>query len=137
MIKVEETETQRTCIIHIGGDGSNTGSIKQIDDNIWKNILSVYERRSCQRKSKYTNIIELLPSQLLPGHGYHTSCYSNFTAVPKMDPCMDENETTAVITRSHVPSSSKSPGSILPELCIFCVKKRKKLKNGWESLGSM
>ena len=54
-----------------------------------------------------------------------------------MDPCVDENETTAVITRSHVPSSSKSPGSILPELCIFCVKKRKKLKNGWESLGSM
>ena len=31
---MEETETQRTCIIHIGGDGSSTGSIKQIDDNI-------------------------------------------------------------------------------------------------------
>ena len=111
--------------------------IKQIDDNIWKKILSASERRSCRRKSKYTNIIESLPSQLLPGHGYHTSCYSNFTAVPKMDPCGDENEITAVITRSHVPSSSKSPGSILPTLCIFCVKKRKKLKNGWESLGSM
>ena len=55
----------------------------------------------------------------------------------KWIPVWTKNETTAVITRSHVPSSSKSPGSILPELCIFCVKKRKKLKNGWESLGSM
>ena len=78
-------------MLHIG-EGSTIGNIKMINGNIRNNIQSASKGRlSTQQNSKYTDIIGKLPSALSSEHGYHVSCYSNFTAISKNDSSPDEN----------------------------------------------
>ena len=130
-------EIELRCILHVG-EGSNIGDIKGISETSWATIQSASKRRMSQKSSKYSEIIDNLPSVLSCVCGYNVPCYSNFTAIPKNDQVSQEENQTAsmLITCSQIASSSKSSSHLLPELCLFCDKKRKKVKNKWEELGS-
>ena len=87
-------EVKLKCILHVGA-GGDTGSLKQINDDIWAKIKHASAVRTGKsRKSKYDVIISSLPSEISPGHGYHPSCYSNFTAIPKQVEQQKKNEAT-------------------------------------------
>ena len=99
-------EVKLKCILHFGA-GCDTGALKQISEDIWEKIrLASVARSGKSRKSKYDEIISSLPSDILPGHGYHPPCYSNFTAIPKQVTKQKKSETT-VSTRSQMASNSQ------------------------------
>ena len=107
------------CIVHVGSAKSSE-SIKKIDDDKWKKLLSVVTtRKTLVRKTKYDQIIADFPEQLEEDHGYHSKCYKNFTAMPKVEVSSAET-TTTVRTRSSEPSATTSSTGVLPRKCIFC-----------------
>ena len=72
-------------------------------------------------------------------YGYHTKCYKNFTAVSVSQ--STKPSTSTVSTRSKVPlnratqKNESSWSNILPNLCIFCAKGRKKYKGNIIDIG--
>ena len=64
--------------------------------------------------------------------GYHTKCYKNFTAASVSQSTKPSTSTES--TRSKVPlnratqKNESSKSNILPNLCIFCAKGRKRHK---------
>ena len=76
--------------------------------------------------------METLGHSFKYNYGYHTKCYKNFTAVSVSQ--STKPWTSTVSTRSDVPlnratqKSECSRSNILPNLCIFSAKGRKKYK---------
>ena len=79
---------------------------------------------------KYFSIIESLPDTFNPSMEYHSHYYKNFTAIqkPKKNTAQNSNKAT---TRSQLNSPPPSRSGILPSLCIFCDKHRKKINGQW------
>ena len=73
--------TNPRCIIHV--ERNTTETLKVVDDNAWQRLKEAdRKRRSWLRSSKFHNIH--LPDYYDPSMCYHTSCYKDFTAVPKI-----------------------------------------------------
>ena len=81
-----------------------------------------------------------LPSSFQPQHGYHQSCYSKFTAVPKTQTHQNirsRRESGDKLLRSDVESTVAGASGLFKEVCIFCKQKTKsKGSTGVERLGS-
>ena len=57
---------------------------EKIDEVIWEKLRSVVNIRSqLLRVTKYDSIVNNFPDELEETFGYHSTCYKNFTAVPK------------------------------------------------------
>ena len=66
--------------------------------------------------------------------GYHSHCYKNFAAIQKSKKNTTQNSNKAT-TRSQLNSPPSSRSGILPSLCIFCDKHRKKINGQWRLSG--
>ena len=74
---------------------------------------------------------------LIPSYGYHSACYKNFTAIskPKIKP-KAITRSTKISTRSENTSPLLQPATgVLPPICIFCDKRRKKIGGSWKEPG--
>ena len=62
--------------------------------------------------------------------GYHSHCYKNFRAIQKTkkNTTQNSNKTT---TRPQLNSPPPSRSGVLPSLCMFCDKRRKKINGQW------
>ena len=84
----------RSGILHIE-EGRCEGSIKSFLENrsLWEKVCASAQFR-LQRKeeekqeTKYDQIINSIPTLLIPSYGYPSACYKNFTAIskPKIKP---------------------------------------------------
>ena len=113
------------CVLHCG-DGSSDGTIVPFVDHTpgkCRTVLSIRKARNLKCKEL------LLPENVYNNKtGYHAECYRKFTALGRnAPPKNDDVESKSVHTRSKstLPSGLSSTG-IMPEICIFCVKKQKK-----------
>ena len=77
------------CILHIGEDEFE-GNIKSFleDRSMWeKNCASVQfplqrkEKKKKNPETKYDQIINSIPTFLIPSYGYRNACCKNFTAI--------------------------------------------------------
>ena len=76
-----ETMAECTCILHIGKPSKDT--VKRFDDTSWAKVMAAKDVRMLSVKSKYSSLCTSLPETYSTSDGYHSSCYKNFTAVPK------------------------------------------------------
>ena len=64
------------CVLHVG-DGASTGSIKLFGDNSgsWQKVRLSRSYRTCDGRDggKYQHVIDNLPENFLPNHGYHSA----------------------------------------------------------------
>ena len=117
-----ESQPELTCILHV--EDADSGSVvKKIDDNRWKKITeTVAARKKWLKQTKYDELLINFPENHHPTFGYHTSCYKNFTAVPK---ALSSNSTSIEEfvhkqTRSVSRSQRGSSSGVLVAKCIFC-----------------
>ena len=88
------------------------------------------------RKEQYLKYAEfVLPSDTDDIHGFHMTCYRNFTALSKTqrennkDIISNQHEQPTRITQSNLTSPTISSwAGIFPKVCLFCNKERKKIK---------
>ena len=67
---------------------------------------------------------------MIPSYGHHSTCYKNFIAIskPKIKP-KTSNRFTKISTRSETASPLLPCATgVLPSICIFCNKGRKKIE---------
>ena len=108
------------CIVHVG-QGKSAETVKRVDDEKWKILkAAATSRKSLLKTSKYDFILTDFPDELEDDFGYHSKCYKNFTAVPKVADTTDQSPTSNVRTRSTEPSAETSSTGVLPRICIFC-----------------
>ena len=66
------------------GNADRGSVVKKIDDNRWKKITeTVAACKKWPKQTKYDELLINFPENHHLRFGYHTSCYKNFTAVPK------------------------------------------------------
>ena len=117
-----ESQPELMCILHVG-DADSGGVVKKIDDNQWKKITeTVAARKKWLKQTKYDELLINFPENHHPIFGYHTSCYKNFTAVPKAL-CSNPSSTEELgckETRSESRSQRGPSSGVLLATCIFC-----------------
>ena len=117
------------CIIHIDTKGRSNEKIVSFTEAKWLKVQTAARARSSLLKSSnYDILCRNLPSTFKPQYGYHQSCYSNFTAVPKPQMHHDvrlRGESGDNLLRSDVESTSAGTSGIFKEVCIFCKQKTK------------
>ena len=113
-------------------------------------FFSANLRADRPKKSKYTDVCNTILSSTNfdDTFGYHSACYSNFTAVPRSRCSQsypdhivkpdDAHKLQKPLLRSNIPSSiSSSNSGVLKAVCVFCNQHTKRHNNGQhESLGS-
>ena len=78
-----ESQPELMSILHVG-DADSGSVVKKIDNIQWKKITeTVAARKKWLKQTKYDELLINFPENHHPTFGYHTSCYKNFTAVPK------------------------------------------------------
>ena len=78
-----ELQPELTCILHVE-DTDIGGVVKKTDDNWWKKITeTVAACKKWVKQTKYDELLINFPENHHATFGYHSSCYINFTAVPK------------------------------------------------------
>ena len=129
------------CILHIDpvlGDQS----VRNVSESTWSKVkiaTTARQNRPNARLSKYWSISATLPDVYGDCDGYHSSCYSNYTAIRGNDASgmeVEETEKHHVFLRSESTISPAGSSGILPTVCIFCNKARKKKKGIELPLGS-
>ena len=109
------------CILHVG-KSKCADEVKKIDKSKWEKLLSVVQtRKTLLKVTKYDTIVSNFPEVLDDScHGYHSKCYKNFTAVPKVN--VPSVSSPNVQTRGSEPSPqvSSSTGVLKEKKCIFC-----------------
>ena len=130
------------CVLHVDFASDNYGNIKLFTENFdkWTKVQqSLNAPKNSQKKTKYDDILEALSHSFRCNFGYHTKCYKHFTVVSVCQ--STKPSTTTVSTRSKVPlnrateKNEFSKSNILPNLCIFCAKGRKKYKGNIIDIG--
>ena len=138
---MDDLKATKKCILHIVGNNEHAGdTIVLFTEQTWKTVSDIAEaRKQYQRYSKYLDICNYIDfnSELLPTYGYHSSCYSKFTAFHKQSPTEETSESNACSkTRSmkECPVPSTRTG-VLEKMCIFCKERsRKHFQSGLEYL---
>ena len=117
-----ESQPELMSILHVG-DADSGSVVKKIDNIQWKKITeTVAARKKWLKQTKYDELLINFPENHHPTFGYHTSCYKNFTAVPKAL-CSNPSSTEELgckQTRSESRSQRGSSSGVLVAKCIFC-----------------
>ena len=135
-----ETMAECTCILHIGKPSKDT--VKRFDDTSWAKVMAAKDVRMLSVKSKYSSLCTSLPETYSTSDGYHSSCYKNFTAVPKCPqsvtpkPASAEHPQRSSVTRSSVKHLEKTCSGVFQSTCIFCSRQRKTINHKVENVGS-
>ena len=112
-----------------------------ISEGIWTNILKCAAKRKLTKKystSIYKTIIEALATNR-SGLNYHLPCYRAFTELPKSEEEKTQSShpkspKKAKTRRSSLSSITSNKRGVLPQKCIICNKKRKKIKQKEQKL---
>ena len=138
-----------SCILHVSKEKTNDNLF--FDITTWNKVFfSANLREDRPKKSKYTDVCNTILSSTNfdDTFGYHSACYSNFTAVPRSRCSQsypdhivkpdDAHKLQKPLLRSNIPSSiSSSNSGVLKAVCVFCNQHTKRHNNGQrESLGS-
>ena len=136
------------CIVHV--HSAEKGKLFPWRKDKWDVVQRACVARKTSKKyhsSKYRPFVEALPDNPGECDGYHSKCYSSFTAIPQsaksmLSPVGPEK----TLLRSDVPQAStssssdcdKSSSGIFPKICFFCEKVVKRRPDGTrEYLGSL
>ena len=130
------------CVLHVKGDRLHDDDDVIIFNNkSWKTACDIARaRKQHQKKSKYLDVCDSIDFSLdapPPLHGYHMSCYRNFTAFHIEETKTSQKE-QAIGTRSKAQKPSmvaSSSTGVLKKQCIFCnSSSRKHFPHGFENL---
>ena len=141
------------CLIHRKLNEQTDNDFEQITETSnnlhpitvtsWEKITHAANVRRTQpnfSNSVYKQIIDELPSNLPENGHYHTVCYKNFTALPKILAVGDKKSQTCSdnqpALRNPKSSLSTSRTGVLEKVCIWCKKERRKVKWQWMPLHS-
>ena len=130
------------CVLHVSGETELDGdTVVPFTEHTWKTAGKVAQtRKKYQRRSKYLEICESIDfeSEPQPGYGFHSGCYSNFTAYQKEEKSCSKDG--SIETRSKVPKQSvgvASTSGVLEKKCIFCKSPgRVHFPSGFENLST-
>ena len=132
-----QTNTQniiRRCVIHLEKHDSTTkdSEVNEFNESTWDTVRSksiVRRRKPKFNTSLYYNVVLQLPESPDSTHGYHSECYSKFTAIPIPANFSYEspNESTIEPNILHLRSASvtgkqSSSVGLFPPQCMFCDK---------------
>ena len=96
-----------------------------------------------KQETKYDQIINSISTLLIPSYGCHSACYKNFTAIskPKIKPKTSTRSTKISTRPENTSPLLPSATGVLPPICIFCNKGRKKnwrfMERTWKKLKNM
>ena len=117
-----ELQPELTSILHVK-DADKWQCCKKTDDNRWKKITkTVAAHKKWLKQTKYDELLINFPENYHPTFGYRTSCYKNFTAVPKAlsSNSSSTEEFGCKQTRSESRSQRGSSFGVYVAKCIFC-----------------
>ena len=121
------TPKEVKCILHIGPKSDE--KIKTFCEDTIRRVLYITEqRRKYFPYSKYIKVCDSLPNVISKEHGYHRTCYKNFTAIPTItDEFENRNEPCdePVLLRSSVDHPSVSSSGVFEPTCAICNKESK------------
>lgn len=132
----------RVCILHVKPGGKSTkGKTQEVlpfSDSKWTIVQEAAQSRRAKPNfpaCNYYSVAKNLPETQGERHGYHSSCYKNFTAIPVTTGTGDTGTSGDSCKpkeglRSSTSTVTLSSTGIFPKECLFCGKERKKLKNG-------
>ena len=128
------TKQGRVCVLHLNSKSS--GEIKSFDDSTWNKVKACDERRrSMHKSSKYFDI--KLPISYCDSIGYHSQCYSQFTAIPIAPDRNPATPSPSPLLRSQSTSDlNTSHSGIFPAKCLFCSHEKRYRGGNTELLGS-
>ena len=86
------------------------------------------------QETKYNQIINSIPTFLIPSYGYHSACCKNFTVIskPKVKPKTSTRSTKISARSENTSPLLPSATGVLPPICIFCNEGRKKIGGSWK-----
>jgi len=122
---------QLQCILHPPWE-----DVQPFDEVKWAKVqAAATRRRKLLKLSKYTGICETLAETPCASDGYHNTCYYRLTAIAS------ETEVPATTSKGHKFPRSQSTqleesSGVLPKVCIFCNKARKKVRGKEQPLTS-
>ena len=125
------SDSQPNCILHIDTPGEVCDeAIKIFDSDKWSKVKDAVQKRLSRPQassSKYWSLLTKLPDNLSNACGYHSTCYSRFTAISgeisNEDSTVDINQ--HALLRSQNPVKSVTTSGVFPKVCIFCNMSRK------------
>ena len=130
---------RKKCVLHIGC-GEEGGVVKHLDKVSWKRLQDVVAaRKKFLKVSKYDHLLTDFPTVCEPSFGYHSSCWKNFTAIPKPKSkgasiAPSKANEGARPRPSREETRVESSTGVLPKICIFCGHVKHKNQNFRTSL---
>ena len=90
-------------------------------------------KKKKKQKTKCNQIINFIPTLLIPSYGYLGACYNNFTAIskPKIKPKTGTRSTEISRRSENTSPLLPSVTGVLSPICIFC-HKRRKIGGSWK-----
>ena len=130
------------CVLHVRGDTEFDGeAVVPFAKQTWGKAGDVAQaRKKYQKRSKYLDICESInfEDEPLPHYGFHSGCYSKFTAYQMKSKLKTSSSDDTIETRSMVSKPSVATSSttgVLEKKCIFCkCPDRKHFPSGFENL---
>ena len=137
--------TSKKCILHLPStsQGRLKEQLKEFTDSTWLRAKEAETvRKHSHKNSKF--FIITLPESFELNMCYHSSCYSEFTAISKQcKPATNRAITTDYdkpdqpTLRSSVVHPSTSSTGVFETKCLFCCQGRKWARGKYEGLGDL
>ena len=91
-------------------------------------------KKKKNQETKYNQIINSIPTFLIPSYGYHSACCKNFTVIskPKVKSKTSTRSTKISARSENISSLLPSATGVLSPICIFCNEGRKKIGGSWK-----
>jgi len=111
--------------------------VQSFDKVQWVKVQAAATRlRKLLKLSKYSGICETLPETPSASDGYHNTCYYRFTAIASGTEVPATTGKDRKFLRSQSTQLEVSSSGVLPKVCIFCNKARKKVRGKEQPLTS-
>jgi len=128
---------QLQCILHPPETDCPEEDVQLFDEVKWAKVQAAATRRQKLLKlSKCSGIYETLPEAPSPSDGYHNTCYYRFTAIASETEVPATTSKDRKFLRSQSTQLKVSSSGVLPKVCIFCSKARKKVEGNEQPLTS-
>jgi len=128
---------QLQCILHPPETDCPEEDVQLFDEVKWAKVQAAATRRQKLLKlSKCSGIYETLPEAPSPSDGYHNTCYYRFTAIASETEVPATTSKDRKFLRSQSTQLKVSSSGVLPKVCIFCSKARKKVEGKEQPLTS-
>ena len=127
------TMAKLKCILHIPDSASSDEDIKAFtsDPAKWSRVEDATSSHLSGKTSKYSIVCLNPPDIRCESSGYHYICFQKFTSVPPAQSVAPPTAESRTFRRSQTSFKFEcSSSGVLPEICILCIKKTLKVKQG-------